>query len=261
MFVAGYGHFLRTAASLQWDEAAVDLSADVLAWPELEPELRQRVARLVAGFCVAETAVAEEIEPFAVAADDPDVAACFEAQAIDEGRHARFFDRVAAEVAGAPGESAAARRDVQRGELDVGFLELFEVRLPAVARTLAAGAPSPALAQAVSLYHLLLEGVVFTAGQHALLRLLEDAEPALGGLRRGMELVLNDERWHIGFGARLLDDLGADAGPIDHRLAAEARAVPLVWGDVIDEELADAVLELHARRLRAAGLAVSRVPA
>ena len=50
---------------------------------------------------------------------------------------------------------------------------------------------------------MILEGVVFTAGQLALLDLLDDRLP---GLQRGTELVLRDERWHVGFGARCLAD-------------------------------------------------------
>ena len=103
MFVEGYGHFLRTAASLRWDEEAVDLSADARAWPALDPRLRGHLVRLLAGFCVGEAAVASELGPFAGAAHDPDAAACFEVQVLDEARHARFFDRFTAEVGGGRG--------------------------------------------------------------------------------------------------------------------------------------------------------------
>ena len=260
MFVAGYGHFLRTAASLQWDEAAVDLSADARAWPELAPSMRDRLERLLAGFCVAEAAVAEEIVPFAHAAEDPDVGACFGVQAVDEARHASFFDRVGREVVGVRGRSARERREALATVLEPGFVELFEVRLPATARALASdGAPGD-LAGAVALYHLLLEGIVFTAGQVALGDLLEHAEPALPGLQRGVELVLGDERWHVGFGTRLLEEL--EAGPeIAARLVEEASAAAAVWGDAVGDEVIERVLRLHGRRLRAAGLAGRRVAA
>jgi ribonucleoside-diphosphate reductase beta chain len=259
VFAAGYGHFLRTAASVQWDEAAVDLRLDAEAWPRLDPRLRERVARLLAGFCVAETAVATEIVPFAAAALDPDVAACFVAPAVDERRHARFFDRVAAEVAGVPGESPAQRRTALGSVLDDEFVALFEIRLPAVARALADDAPAGSLAAAVALYHLLLEGVVFAAGQLALVRLLDGG--ALPGLRRGLELVLRDERWHVGFGARLLDDLGPAAAGADERVLEEAEVMLAAWGDAIDPELGRSVLALHRRRLAAAGLAGASAPA
>jgi ribonucleoside-diphosphate reductase beta chain len=259
VFVAGYGHFLRTAAASQWDEAAVDLSVDARAWPSLEPGLRERASRLVAGFCLAEAAVAADIAPFASAAADPDAAACFEAQRVDEERHARFFDRVAAEVVGIPGRDRAERMAAMEGLVEPALVELFEVRLPAVARGLAGQEPGERLAEAVALYHLLLEGVVFSAGQGALLGLLERA-PDLPGLRRGVELVLRDERWHIGLGARVLDDLGLEAsGGVDEVLA-EADAALAAWGDLVSVELAERVLGLHRRRLAAARLR-ARAPA
>ena len=71
---------------------------------------------------------------------------------------------------------------------------------PAMAAELAAG--HTGLAEGVSLYHMLLEGVVFDAGQHALLDDLADG--ALPGVREGIERVERDERWHVGFGLRCL---------------------------------------------------------
>ena len=47
------------------------------------------------------------------------------------------------------------------------MIELFEERLPAMAGDLAAGRAG--LADGVGLYHMLLEGIVFDAGQQALL--------------------------------------------------------------------------------------------
>ena len=69
-----------------------------------------------------------------------------------------------------------------------------------MAAELAAGRTG--LAEGVSLYHMLLEGVVFDAGQHALLDDLADG--ALPGVREGIERVERDERWHVGFGLRCL---------------------------------------------------------
>ena len=84
------------------------------------------------------------------------------------------------------------------------------------------------LEAAVALYHLVLEGVVFTAGQLALLELLEDR--SLPGLRRGLELVLRDERWHIGFGTSMLS--AAWKGVPRDALDAAYDAVE-VWGEAV----------------------------
>jgi ribonucleoside-diphosphate reductase beta chain len=248
--LAGYPYFLDVAASVQWDDAALDLTADALAWPHLPPDDLDAVLRLVAGFCVAEASVAAELQPFGLAAADPRAAACFRAQAVDEARHARFFDRVAAEVTQVPGAGPAERRAVLRRLVPRPFLELFEDRLPAMARDLAGGTQD--LQAAVGLYHMVLEGVVLIAGQFALLDLL-DRVAALPGVRRGVELVHRDERWHIGFGARCLQDLqvSPDAAA---RILAEGEAAAQAWGEAVGADHTTRIATLHRRRLRAVGL-------
>src|SRR5262249_1602690 len=138
--------FSQIVARLQWNPAAIDLAADARAWPELEPERRERLMTLLAGFRVAEDAVAEEIAPFAEGARGAELAShetlmawVFYLQRRDEQRHAQFFDRVAAEVLGLPGDTPAERREAAREHASPGLLELFEERLPAMAGELAEG--------------------------------------------------------------------------------------------------------------------------
>ena len=247
MFVAGYGHFVRTARALQWQEESLDLRADQAAWPGLADERRKALRTLLAGFCLGEARVADELRPFATAAPDREAAACFRLQAGDEARHARFFDRYVSEVLAVGGATPDERRAELRAEARPDFLDLFEERLSAAAGRLAEDAST--LEAAVALYHLVLEGLVFTAGQLALLELLKD--DSLPGLRRGLELVLRDERWHIGFGASLLSAAG---GGVEADALDAAQDAVGVWGDAVPRHLRERVLHLHRRRLRAAGL-------
>ena len=84
----------------------------------------------------------------------------------DEDRHALWFDRIAAEVLGLPGATPPERREAARAHVPAGVLELFEERLPAMAAELAAGRIG--LGQGVSLYHMVLEGIIFDAAHHVL---------------------------------------------------------------------------------------------
>lgn len=245
--IADFPHFLVLARRAQWDEADVDLRPDAAAWPGLEPGDRAHLERLLAGFCVGEAGVAEHLGPFGAAAADPDAVRCFAAQERDEVRHSAFFDRVARDVLRVPGASAAERRAALRPLLDPRFLELFEVRLPETARALGAGIGR--LERAVGLYHMILEGVVFTAGQLALLEALED-HPELPGLREGMERVLRDERWHVGFGGRCLQDHGLAPAEVADVLR-EGEAAALAWVDATGGEQAAKVVAMLRRRLRA----------
>jgi ribonucleoside-diphosphate reductase beta chain len=253
VLLAGYDHFLRVAADLRWDERALDLHRDVQVWPRLTEAHSRRLLALLAGFCIGEAAVAKELEPFVLAASCAERSACFRAQAADEARHARFFDRVVVEVARVDGRNPGERRERLRALLEPSFLELFEERLPATASRL--DAERDRLGDAVGLYHMLLEGLVFSAGQFAMLELLEAVD--LPGLRGGLERVLDDEHWHLGFGARVLQDVGLDQAGVD-RLLCEGVAALEAWGALLGDDLTERMLLLHRRRLRAAGLAAPR---
>jgi ribonucleoside-diphosphate reductase beta chain len=214
--IASYEHFLGLAGRLQWDAEAIDLTADAAAWP-----VDDRVSELVAGFCIGEAGVAEHLHAFF----GGPATACFEAQRRDEQRHARFFARYAETV---------GMHD-PRAHVSDEFAELFEVRLPEAARR--------AGVEAVGVYHMVLEGVVFTAGQLALLEILDDRLP---GLREGTELVLRDERWHVGFGTRCLLDAGLDEAA-EAAILAEGERAAAVWAP----SQAERVTATLRRRLKA----------
>jgi ribonucleoside-diphosphate reductase beta chain len=248
--------FSRIVARLQWNPMAIDLAPDARAWPELPAERRDRLMTLLAGFCVAEDAVAEQLVPFADAARNADLASqeslmawVFFLQRRDEQRHAKLFDRIGAEVLGFPGDTPEERRAAARAYAPPAMLELFEERLPAIAAELAAGRTG--LSEGVSLYHMLLEGVIFDAGQHALLEELADG--ALPGVREGVERVERDERWHIGFGLRCLSETEPSQELLDE-LLARAEEAASAWGDAVPAATQERVARKCARRLSVAHL-------
>ena len=243
-----YDSFVILAETLQWDEAAIDFAPDKEAWPALDETENAHVLGLIAGFCIAESAVSGHLGSFQAAASNDLVAACFRAQARDERRHARFFDRVAAEVAAVPGADLAARQDVLRTLVSPELVALFEERLPATALRLAED--HEGLTAAVGLYHMVLEGVVLLAGQNALLDTLDRLSAALPGVRRGVELVLRDERWHIGFGTRLVQGAALGHDEVEALLAL-GQAAAGAWGDLVSPDAAEKAVRIHRNRLRA----------
>jgi ribonucleoside-diphosphate reductase beta chain len=255
--------FSRIVARRQWDATAIDLAPDSRAWPALPDARRRRLTTLLAGFCVAEEAVSEHLRPFGSAAehtmmasDETLVAWVFFLQRRDEQRHALLFDRIAAEVLGLPGATPAERRAAARAHVPPGVLDLFEVRLPALAAELAAGRAG--LGEGIGLYHMVLEGIVFSAGQQALLDDLADG--ALPGVREGLERVELDERWHIGFGLRCL--IEAEPSPeLLEDLLERAEDAAGAWGDAVPGDTRERVAHMCARRLSVAGLIETRAAA
>jgi len=252
--------FSRIVARLHWNPAAIDFTPDVEAWPELPSERRRRVMTLLAGFCVAEEAVATELAPFTDAARKATLTSTenlmawvFYLQRRDEQRHARLFDRIGAEVLELAGDTPVQRREAARAYAPAAMLDLFEERLPALAAELAAG--DTGLGEGVSLYHMLLEGVVFDAGQHALLDDLADG--ALPGVREGIERVERDERWHVGFGLRCLVETQPTPELLDD-LLVRAVEVAEVWGDAVPAATREESAQKVAHRLHVAGLIEAR---
>lgn len=243
--------YSQIVAKLQWDPAAIDLASDARAWPGIPDERRRRLTTLLAGFCVAESAVAEHLTPFADLAEHVDTMMMwiFFLQRRDEDRHAQFFDRVAEEMLGLPGETPAQRRAAARAHVPAALLELFEVRLPAIAAELAEGRAG--ILDGVRLYHMVLEGAVFSAGQRALLDDLADG--VLPGLREGVTHVELDERWHVGFGVRCLTE-AQEADRLLDDLLARATEAAAAWGDVVPAATRDYAVALCRRRLAVAGL-------
>jgi ribonucleoside-diphosphate reductase beta chain len=135
-------------------------------------------------------------------------------------------------------------------------LELFDDRLPALSAELAAGRTG--LDEGIGLYHMILEGIVLAAGQRALLEDLEDG--MLPGVREGVEHVERDERWHIGFGLRLLIDARPSREVVDEVLARADEAAE-AWGDAVPSEIRESIAPTFRRRLKVARLLDTRAAA
>jgi ribonucleoside-diphosphate reductase beta chain len=99
---------------------------------------------------------------------------------------------------------------------------------------------------------MVLEGVVLLAGQNALLDTLDHLSVGLPGVRRGVELVLRDERWHIGFGTRMVQ--GSGLGPEEvEAIVAVGQAAAGAWGDLVSPDAAARAAQMHRNRLRSVG--------
>jgi ribonucleoside-diphosphate reductase beta chain len=229
--LAGYDHLLAAARRLQWDAEAIDLTADRIDPTAADGTL---LRELIAGFLVAESAVAAELDPWIVAAEEPIARECFAVQQRDERRHARFFERVATEVPG-----------VDRAPAPPAIRALFTETLPAAARALAADAAT--IGGAVGLYHLVIEGIVFAVGQEALLELA--SARGLTGIAEGTARVQADERWHVGLGVLHLQRLGLDPA-VTEETAEYALAG---WGPrIATPARIERARSVHSRRMRIA---------
>jgi ribonucleoside-diphosphate reductase beta chain len=236
--------FSRVVAKLQWDEQGIDLTQDAEAFQALPDERREKLTKILAGFRVADDAVSTNLEPFGPAANNSLIAWVVFLQKRDEKRHARFFDRVAAEVLGLPGETHEERTAAAREIAPPGIVDLFHEQLPAMSAAMEEGRAD--LSDGMALYHMTLEGMVLSAGQRALLEDLDDG--AMPGVREGVYHVELDERWHIGFGLRCLIDRKPSADLIN-AIMDRAEECSAAWGDALPDHIRQSVVPMARRRL------------
>src|SRR4051794_8941725 len=197
-----------------WRATELDFSQDRIDWHErMTQEQRDAALWLFCLFFHGEDSVTDNLSPYIDAAPLEEQKYFLATQQVDEARHAIFFARFVHEVVGLGDGSTGGGLRGTAPQLTWGHRRVFG-RLDAMGRELRAD-PSPAkLAEAVTLYHVVVEASLAQPGQHMIESFLEEFD-VLPGFREGMRHVALDEQRHIGFGVKLLADLyAADPGPI-----------------------------------------------
>jgi ribonucleoside-diphosphate reductase beta chain len=186
----------------QWTLFNLDLGADRLAWEALPGLVAEQLRVGIDRFFLGELAVTETLTPLAHAAPSPEERFFLCAQLADEARHTLFFLRYLEAV----GDEASINE--RWAAAPDHFSELLDEELRTV--TDAAGGDPAAWYRAVTLYHLVVEGVLAVSGQRSLLE-WSGRFSGLAMLRDGLHNVARDESRHIRFGVGALK-IGAASG-------------------------------------------------
>ena len=258
-----------------WRATEIDFSADREHWHDTFSELERKAALWnYAMFFHGEDAVTDDLTPFIDAAPREEQKYFLATQQVDEARHAVFFSRFMHEVVERGDGTVAAGLAATEPELTWGFRETFAM-LDRVTDELRRDHSRPALARAVTMYHLIVEATLAQPGQHFIEDYLTRRE-VLPGFRAGMRNVALDEQRHIGFGVKLLRDLAAEDSEVPDAVADLLReAFPVsvavfvppgwdrryteVFGFTLEEIFAEGARSFEAK-LRAAGLALESLP-
>jgi 1,2-phenylacetyl-CoA epoxidase catalytic subunit len=191
-----------------WKATEIDFSEDRKGWAELNEIQRKSGLWTYSMFFYGEDAVTDGLSPYIEAAPREDQKYFLATQQVDEARHAVFFSRFFTEVIGA-GEGLAAGLAFTEPQLGWGYRNVFD-RLERMGETLTRDRSLPRFAQAIALYHMVIEATLAQPGQH----FIEDffiKEGTLPGFSKGMVNVSRDEQRHIGFGVKVLSDLFAES--------------------------------------------------
>jgi ribonucleotide reductase beta subunit family protein with ferritin-like domain len=188
-----------------WRATEIDFSVDRRQWENDFSDLDRRSALWTYSlFFHGEDSVADNLSPFIDAAPREEQKYFLATQQVDEARHAVLFARFMREVAGA-GADVASSLSQTRPKLTWGFRKVFD-RLDRMADELRRDRSKPKLAQAITLYHLVIEASLAQPGQHFIEEGLGRRE-LLPGLREGIGNVSRDEQRHIAFGVKMIADL------------------------------------------------------
>ena len=188
-----------------WSATGLDFTTDREQWQHEFTELERRGALWTYSlFFHGEDSVADNLSPFIDAAPLEEQKYFLATQQVDEARHAVLFARFMREVAGA-GHDVGSALSQTRPKLTWGFRKVFE-RLDRMADELRRDRSRPKLAQAITLYHLVIEASLAQPGQHFIEEGLTRRD-LLPGFREGVGNVARDEQRHIAFGVKMIADL------------------------------------------------------
>jgi Ribonucleotide reductase, small chain len=188
-----------------WSAYEIDFSEDRVGWEGLSDIQRRSAMWIYSMFFYGEDRVADTLAPYITAAPTEEQSYFLATQQVDEVRHSVFFHRFFKEVIGVGGDSIQQTLSSTLPQLNWGYRGIFD-RLDRMAEELRKDRSLPKYAQAITLYHLIVEGSLAQPGQH----FIEDffaSEHTMPGFSAGMANVSRDEQRHIGFGVKVLSEL------------------------------------------------------
>jgi ribonucleoside-diphosphate reductase beta chain len=188
----------------QWQTQELDFSQDREDWAGFPEEERFQRMYGLSSFFIGEQKVAEELGPIMRAAPTEDQKIFLCTQIADEARHVRFFERFYREV-GVLGSDGLTEMLAETSEhLNDNFGVLFDEMLKKRTDRLSVEPEdTEALVEAITLYHMVIEGMLALTGQHFIMD-FNEREGTLPGFVEGFQSVARDEHRHVAFGSVFL---------------------------------------------------------
>ena len=189
----------------QWLTQDLDFSRDREDWHERIPD-EERFQRMygLSSFFIGEQKVAEELGPIMRAAPTEDQKLFLCTQIADEARHVRFFERFYREVGVLESDELSQMLEQTSEHLNDNFGRLFDEMLKQRTDRLSVEPEdTEALVEAVTLYHMVIEGMLALTGQHFIMD-FNEREGTLPAFVEGFQNVARDEHRHVAFGSVFL---------------------------------------------------------
>lgn len=183
-----------------WATQDIDFAQDRADWESRSELERELLIWQLSSFFVGEERVTTAFSPIVAAAEDEDEECFLATQQVDEARHTQFFDRFWREVFGDQATDLKQRLLAVRENCNDSFIELFDNRLmSAVERLRLAPTDIEAKVEAITIYHMIVEGTLALTGQHFITEYMEE-RGIFPGFVEGFRHVSRDEHRHVAFG-------------------------------------------------------------
>jgi ribonucleoside-diphosphate reductase beta chain len=201
----GYGELYDLWERQQWQTQELDFSQDRVDWHErIDAEERFQRMYGLSSFFIGEQKVAEELGPIMRAAPTEEQKVFLCTQIADEARHVRFFERFYREVGVLESDGLAEMLAETSTHLNDDFGRLFDEMLGRRTERLSQEpGDTEALVEAVTLYHMVIEGMLALTGQHFIMD-FNEREGTLPAFVEGFGNVARDEHRHVAFGSVFL---------------------------------------------------------
>lgn len=187
----------------QWSATELDFAVDRAQWQAAPRHVTGQLEATFSGFFYGEQAVTDTLSPLLMGAPDEDHRLFLATQVVDEARHSYFFSRFYNQVLGVPGGLRGALSSLSVTGEDGGYNAIFDPRRGELVATTSAVRVDPAdrgaWVEAVTVYHLMVEGLLALTGQRRALRLLRNLD-LLPAFRAGFTAVTRDESRHVSYG-------------------------------------------------------------
>jgi ribonucleoside-diphosphate reductase beta chain len=194
----------------QWRTQDLDFTQDRLDWHSFPEEERFQRMYGLSSFFIGEQRVADELGPMMRAAPTEEMRIFLCTQIADEARHVAFFNRFYDQVGVLEATTLEERLEETSAHLNPQFNVLFDELLKGkVDRLARAPEDLETLVEAITLYHMIIEGMLALTGQHFIISYNEE-NGTLPAFVEGFNNVARDEHRHVAFGARFLREM-ADA--------------------------------------------------
>lgn len=191
----------------QWKASEIDFQTDSQQWQAMSHDEHMMRIYGLSAFFQGEACVTDTLSPYIIAMPDEEMRIFLTTQQVDEARHTVFFARFFNEVMG-----------IDKGNLEDTLSEIRQYVNPQLQYILIESLDDvglrlrqdptnlTTLVEAVTLYHVIIEGTMALAGQRGILENYRQND-LFPGFRGGFTAVARDESRHVVFGVKFLRDM------------------------------------------------------